>query len=273
MDSFKVYILTLLSFSVPCWFLLAFGEVLGPMSLIIITLISYPIYSYSVGFLDVESSFAPESSRSSDLKIEEKKTEAEGWGIQMCSRSFSNLSMHVDDVFNQYKQKEDTLNNFGRDLETFQEQYSLFNSNLNGFHLSIEERFKQTENVIERYKKMIQEKLDVTQNNVSADRFSENMQALEEIVAQTHLLSFNASIEAARAGVAGKGFSVVASEIAELAESARKVQSNMAIDLKHFEKDEGFSEKDISTIHRMGSDLNSSFQALPFLNIAFFHQD
>ena len=42
-------------------------------------------------------------------------------------------------------------------------------------------------------------------------------QVINEIVFQTKLLSFNASVEAARAGEHGKGFSVVASEIGQLA--------------------------------------------------------
>jgi methyl-accepting chemotaxis protein len=43
------------------------------------------------------------------------------------------------------------------------------------------------------------------------------IKVIDDIVFQTKLLSFNASVEAARAGDAGKGFSVVAEEISNLA--------------------------------------------------------
>lgn len=52
----------------------------------------------------------------------------------------------------------------------------------------------------------------------SMDKIAEKVSIIQEIAGQTRLLSLNASIEAARAGQAGKGFSVVASEVAKLAD-------------------------------------------------------
>ena len=56
----------------------------------------------------------------------------------------------------------------------------------------------------------------------AADRIGEVVGLVGEIADQTHLLALNATIEAARAGDAGKGFSVVASEVKNLANQTAK---------------------------------------------------
>lgn len=83
----------------------------------------------------------------------------------------------------------------------------------------------------------------MTQINHSNDQISEIVNVIKEIesktkvindiVFQTKLLSFNASVEAARAGDQGKGFAVVAEEVGNLAQMSGNAANEISIMLEN----------------------------------------
>ncbi|MCZ8538996.1 methyl-accepting chemotaxis protein [Psychrobacillus sp. FSL K6-2365] len=82
--------------------------------------------------------------------------------------------------------------------------------------------------------------LELTINIKETNSYSDK---IKEISEQTNLLALNASIEAARAGDAGKGFSVVAEEIRKLAESTKQTADSITVNLQKVNNDNNASLK------------------------------
>ncbi len=80
----------------------------------------------------------------------------------------------------------------------------------------------------------------------SMGRINQTLAAIDEISELTNLLSLNAAIEAARAGIHGKGFKVVANEVKSLAEKSRNLTGKASLLLKEIEKDLDGASRDLT---------------------------
>ena len=81
---------------------------------------------------------------------------------------------------------------------------------------------------IESFKRVFDDVLKSVNNVESAiQQYNELAQMINKIAMQTQLLSLNASVEAARAGSAGRGFSVIAEAIRDLATESQSSIASM----------------------------------------------
>lgn len=98
--------------------------------------------------------------------------------------------------------------------------------------------------------------LTIATNNIdqSSAQIGSIIQTIEDIAFQTNILALNASVEAGRAGAAGKGFSVVADEVRSLASKSSQAAKNTSVLIR-------------SSMHDIKSGTSSTSQAISAMKV------
>jgi len=91
---------------------------------------------------------------------------------------------------------------------------------------------------------------NVGELSLAASRIGDVVKLITAIAEQTNLLALNATIEAARAGEAGRGFAVVASEVKSLASQTAKATDEIS---SHIAGMQGATAESVAAIKEIGA--------------------
>jgi methyl-accepting chemotaxis protein len=97
---------------------------------------------------------------------------------------------------------------------------------------------------------------DITALARVAQRIGDVVKLIQDIAEQTNLLALNATIEAARAGEAGRGFAVVASEVKSLAVQTAKATKEIVTEISSVQSSTGEAVTAIRAITQRMQDIN-----------------
>ncbi len=155
-----------------------------------------------------------------------------GNSAENVGRSIQNVASGAEEQSAQIDETEKVFENLEEYLIEISERASLMRQDTEKVMSNIQSGTKQVNMSVDGINEV---KQDTEEASATINKLGELSQEIGEIVElirgiadQTNLLALNAAIEAARAGESGRGFSVVADEIRQLAEESQSATDNIS---------------------------------------------
>lgn len=180
------------------------NDMLGNIRSLILEVESvYEALTVSLNKVDSSSSTFTETTKDIQHSVHEMET-----GIGEQSESAAACLTEMDSLFTKINTVNDDTNEIGNIATSTQVAIQTGLTSMDNLNSKTKSTTEITDNVIQTIKQL----------SVHSMNIKQIVNSINDIAEETNLLSLNASIEAARAGNAGKGFSVVASQIRKLAD-------------------------------------------------------
>lgn len=187
--------------------------------------------------------------------------------INDIAQGASSQTQHLSIITNQLDGFSNMLNNMSTEIVTIEDIAK--NINLNATESNTDMR-SVNESIIDLKNKfsLFTDKINLMSNNI--ENINNITKLISDISEKTNLLSLNAAIESARAGEAGRGFSVVAEEIRKLADessnSTKEINNMIANILIDMEVLVDESKLMVSSIDTQGKSIDKAISS--FNNIS-----
>ena len=163
----------------------------------------YDALSISLNRLNSSSTTFSETTKDIQHSVHEVEI-----GVGEQTESAAACLTEMDSLFNKINTVNDNTNEIGQIAASTQVAITAGLSSMDNLNAKTKSTTEITNNVIQTIKEL----------SVHSTNIGQIVNSINDIAEETNLLSLNASIEAARAGTAGKGFSVVANQIRKLAD-------------------------------------------------------